>query len=1206
MAVGNAWSTNIERNRARPLAFGGTETAHKSSEPAAVTRRNASAGVKVVRGKHWRWGDQDGGAGKVGEILKDGRAVPDGWCQVRWEDGNVNDYRVGSNGKYDLVLQSGKPAEVKKDARPPADEKCVEQLLEMGFTRSACVHALQVGGNNLTAAVDWMSDPANEALMLQFAEQDVSSAPKEGDAGSSDQERSWNSSSMMEDTVETGSGSILSPSCPLTTSCPFIEVELLSSSDMCIGLQSAEGHVLAVFSPDGQMSLAGDAACGYEISECTTKPKRFAGTLEGIEVTVGMKVMLADGFQECGDAASGPLQEGVEGVIVEASREPGGRVRASATLDSERRWWYDRKALALSAPPISSKAVVSDSAEFGNGDRVAVGIVVGLGGEPTGEVRVVKNGCVVVRSCQVTRPSAAKPPDAGKAAQESIALTPLIWVDSEDPHECVRIACGGRSTAGAFVLRDCHPAILSARSLGILFGAAGALLDSRPPPRILTVQKSDDKEPVAAADWTDAVRQVCAICGDLCDRVPPGLVEPRDTPGAAEPCWPFSSYCAMAALMSVQNVNEGAVSGELLERAFKATCQPELRAAFRELLSVSEGQAKAPESRDALLKQRAMIVARLSGLMLSVLPMLSFASAEDDPPFLAGSKWPPTLLLQHVARLLLKANKDPVVRKLLGRVNKPANDRPAVSLDRFRAHTSSATAENSVFGQVHAQIGRSHGGRLFGDRWWRVSLQGESVSDGGGAFRDSLSTIAAELMSDATPLFIEAGGAAWGRCVVPNPSCHETALYEFVGQLMGACLHSGERLALTLPPFVWRKLAGHPVGWEDFAAFEPELASLYDRIERNEFPRADGSGSESYPAEVFEDCIALDFTLSLGVPMRTVELVPGGARVSVTLENRAEFVRLARGARMRAYDAQLRAMRVGLAAYCPEAVLALWSSFELESAVCGEPDIPLDQFKDSTRFQGPPLPPLPTPFPPPPPPPTHSTPPRPQAQTHVICLCLRLSLSCPVWPMPSSWLASLVAAGAGGFGRRPTVESRSEVCGRRAGRARPWRVCRAAAKVFEALCFCTDVGWGGGRRRAAKDDVPVVLRAAHNASAQPVSPPRPGTLLPHHSQSALGASLASSLPRPCSPARTRPNRPRRSNLLSLTGLCSARACPTHRPGMRVVALAVMQAAAAVFVLVFGGGPWLPLAVQGGAVGRLACVVARGQAGRWPASVVGGR
>jgi hypothetical protein len=956
-------SMDIACNTLRPTALGCSEAAQKSTEPTAVTRQSASPGLKVVRGKDWRWGEQDGGAGKVGEIFRDARVLPAGWCQVRWADDSVNDYRIGSGGNYDLAVHSDKPAGSKKDTPPPPDEKNVSLLVEMGFFLAAAVHALQVSGNNVTAAVEWMSDSSNSEMMRQFelkAEQEQLQAQARQDGGLQD-ERIWNSASIMEESADSGSGSTVSPAAHLSVADPYFEVLLLDGAampEMCIGLRGAGGHCIAVFSPDGQMQLAGDPTCQYEVTENSAKAKRSSATLEGVDVTVGLKVMLAEGYQDCGDAASGPLQEGMEGVIVEASREPGGRVRASTSMDSDRRWWYDRKALTFAASPATSKAVLSGSAEFQQGDRIAVGMVVGFNDEPTGEIRLVKNGCTVLRSCQVTRlPAEGAEAPAAAAGGDGLGLTPFVWIDSESPYDLVQFAPGGAATVGAFLLRDCHPAVVAARSLSIIAGAANALLESAPLPPALLLHRAGASPELSPAEWSESIHQSCALAGDLCARLPPGLAPPPAPADSADRAWPFSAYCALAAFMSVQTLAEGAVSVELLEKAFKSTCQPELRASFRELVSECESRAQAGEARDALLRERATVVARMSVLLLAALPVLSFAAAEEDAPFLAGAGRPPTLLLRQAARLLLKAHKDPVVKKLLARVTKQANDRPTVSLDRFRAQTSSATAENSVFGQVHAQIGRSHGARLFGDRWWRVSLQGESVSDGGGAFRDSLSTIAAELMSDATPLFIEAGGAAWGRCVVPNPSCHEAALYEFVGQLMGACLHSGERLALTLPPFVWRKLAGHPVGWADFAAFEPELAALYDRIARNAFPRAGGGGGEeAYSAEAFEDCIALDFTLALGVPVRTVELVPGGARVAVTLENRGDFVRLAREARMRAYDAQLRAMRAGLLGYCPEPALALWNSFELESAVCGEPDIPLDKFKESTRFQGTPPP----------------------------------------------------------------------------------------------------------------------------------------------------------------------------------------------------------------------------------------------------------
>lgn len=54
---------------------------------------------KVVRGKDWRWEEQDGGEGKFGRII----SPPDnGWVDVTWENGYSNSYRFGANGNFDI------------------------------------------------------------------------------------------------------------------------------------------------------------------------------------------------------------------------------------------------------------------------------------------------------------------------------------------------------------------------------------------------------------------------------------------------------------------------------------------------------------------------------------------------------------------------------------------------------------------------------------------------------------------------------------------------------------------------------------------------------------------------------------------------------------------------------------------------------------------------------------------------------------------------------------------------------------------------------------------------------------------------------------------------------------------------------------------------------------------------------------------------
>ena len=67
-----------------------------------------SAGVLVVRGKDWQWGDQ--GSGSIGNITQGlgERATHSGYIRVLWADGDWYSYRVGASGKYDVCRVGGK------------------------------------------------------------------------------------------------------------------------------------------------------------------------------------------------------------------------------------------------------------------------------------------------------------------------------------------------------------------------------------------------------------------------------------------------------------------------------------------------------------------------------------------------------------------------------------------------------------------------------------------------------------------------------------------------------------------------------------------------------------------------------------------------------------------------------------------------------------------------------------------------------------------------------------------------------------------------------------------------------------------------------------------------------------------------------------------------------------------------------------------
>ncbi|XP_030843500.1 E3 ubiquitin-protein ligase MIB2 [Strongylocentrotus purpuratus] len=72
---------------------------------------------RVVRSATWTWRNQDGGEGHLGTVVKlkdqdPQEPIPADWAKIRWDNGNGNNYQVGSNGSYDLALFDNAPAGV--------------------------------------------------------------------------------------------------------------------------------------------------------------------------------------------------------------------------------------------------------------------------------------------------------------------------------------------------------------------------------------------------------------------------------------------------------------------------------------------------------------------------------------------------------------------------------------------------------------------------------------------------------------------------------------------------------------------------------------------------------------------------------------------------------------------------------------------------------------------------------------------------------------------------------------------------------------------------------------------------------------------------------------------------------------------------------------------------------------------------------------
>ena len=77
-----------------------------SKQSSVVIKSSFTTNTKVVRGKDWTFGFQDGGQGAQGNVT--GTLSSAGRISVKWSNGLSNTYPMGAGSKYALNLYAGK------------------------------------------------------------------------------------------------------------------------------------------------------------------------------------------------------------------------------------------------------------------------------------------------------------------------------------------------------------------------------------------------------------------------------------------------------------------------------------------------------------------------------------------------------------------------------------------------------------------------------------------------------------------------------------------------------------------------------------------------------------------------------------------------------------------------------------------------------------------------------------------------------------------------------------------------------------------------------------------------------------------------------------------------------------------------------------------------------------------------------------------
>lgn len=232
------------------------------------------------------------------------------------------------------------------------------------------------------------------------------------------------------------------------------------------------------------------------------------------------------------------------------------------------------------------------------------------------------------------------------------------------------------------------------------------------------------------------------------------------------------------------------------------------------------------------------------------------------------------------------------------------------------------------------------------DQLWNVDFLGEGSIDVGGPYREAFTLACADLMSDATPLFLPSPnrtnsvGLNREKHVVNPAATSPLALemYTFIGALFGIALRTKHTLALDLPSLVWKQVLGERVDRSDLEGVDHLCLQALDVI-------------KNARREDFDEMSEETFTTMLSNGKR-VELVEGGAKKPVTFANRKQFVDLVIQTRLRESDAQTRAMRKGFNDVVPLGMLSLFSWREVERLVCGSQNVDIDALKRHTTYNG--------------------------------------------------------------------------------------------------------------------------------------------------------------------------------------------------------------------------------------------------------------
>jgi E3 ubiquitin-protein ligase HUWE1 len=298
----------------------------------------------------------------------------------------------------------------------------------------------------------------------------------------------------------------------------------------------------------------------------------------------------------------------------------------------------------------------------------------------------------------------------------------------------------------------------------------------------------------------------------------------------------------------------------------------------------------------------------------------------NNPSLMSGS----FSLLVHNPRVLDFDNKRNYFKQKLHRRPHNREHHGTLQLNVRRAR---------VFEDSYQYLQRKSGEQI---KYGKLSVRfyDEEGVDAGGVTREWFQILARQMFDPNNALFQPCAGDR--LTYQPNKNSwvnpEHLSFFKFVGRVIGKAIYDGRLLDAYFARSLYRQILGKPVDYRDVEWIDPEYYNSLCWILEN-------------------DPTPLDLTFSteadeFGVT-RIIPLKENGESITVTQENRREFVQLS--AQYRLYSSikdQIESLLSGFYDVIPKDLITIFNEQELELLISGTPDIDVDEWRAATEYHG--------------------------------------------------------------------------------------------------------------------------------------------------------------------------------------------------------------------------------------------------------------